>query len=130
MIMHMRDVSYTAPEGTGHVRLRDEFVKLLGALIALEAATLRALKDTPSTKPGPVRVLPLEFIVVLADEYLLLCGRIPGAGQGPFYRFVMNFRAAIDHSYKTKDETGDERVDGSLIEDIKEALRFWRRARR
>jgi hypothetical protein len=130
MIVHMRDVSYAAPKGTGHVRLRDEFVKLLGALIALEAATLRALKDTPSTKPGPVRVLPLEFIVLLADEYLSLCGRPPGAGQGPFYRFVMHFRAAIDDSYNTKDETGNERVDGSLIEDIKEAVRFWRRGRR
>lgn len=111
------------------VRLRDEFAKVLAALTTLEAATLRALKDAPSTKPGPVRVLPLESIVVLADEYASLTGRPPGAGRGPFYRFVMNFRAATDQTYKTTDEAGDERVDESLIEDIKEALRFWRRSR-
>jgi hypothetical protein len=111
------------------VRFRDEFAKVLAALTALEAATLRALKDPPSTKPGPVRALPLKFIVLLADEYVSLTGRIPGAGQGPFYRFVMNFRAATDQTYKTRDEAGDERVDESLIEDIKEALRFWRRGR-
>jgi hypothetical protein len=112
------------------VRLRDEFDKVLAAFPALESAALRALeRGALSTKPGPDPVLPAEFILVLADEYLKLTERIPGAGQGPFYRFVMQFRAATDPSYKTKDEAGDERVDESLIDDIKKALRFWRRGR-
>ena len=112
------------------VRLPDEFDKVLAAFLALEAAALRALEEeAPSTKPGPAPVLPAEFILVLADVYLELTGRIPGAGQGPFYRFVMQFRAATDLSYKTEDESGDERVDESMIDDIKKALRFWRRGR-
>lgn len=111
------------------VRFSDEFDKVLVALSTLEAATLRALEDKPSTTPGPVAALHSDFIDVLADIYLELTGGRPGAGSGPFYRFVMNFRAAIDPSYKTKDESGDERVDESMVGDIKKALRCWKRRR-
>ena len=35
----------------------------------------------------------------------------------------MQFRTALDPSYKTKDEDGEERVDQNLIDAIKNALR-------
>lgn len=125
-----QNISDTVPEEPlVIVRLPDEFEKVLAALSTLEATTLHALKDAPSTTPGPVAVLPRAFIGVLADVYLELTGRKPGAGRGPFYRFVMTFRAAIDPSYTAKNESGDERVDESMIEDIKKALRHWRRPR-
>ena len=120
----------TVPEGPlVLVRLEDEFDKVLAALSTLEAATLRALEDKPNTKPGPAAALQSDFIEALATMYLELTGREPGAGLGPFYRFVMNFRAAIDLSYKTKDESGDERVNESMVGDIKKALPHWKRRR-
>src|SRR5262249_11059919 len=110
-------------------RPNDELEKVLAALSTLEAAACFALNDdfyTPSP-PGPVAALSLEFIEILAYIYELATGRLPGAGQGPFYRFAMNFRAAVDPSYKTKDESGDPRLDESMIGDIKKALRRKRR---
>jgi hypothetical protein len=107
------------------VRPNDELDKVLVALSTLEAAACFALNDDFYTPfpPGPVAALSLEFIEILARIYESATGRPPGAGQGPFYRFVMNFRAAVDLSYKTKDESGDPRLDESMIGDIKKALR-------
>jgi hypothetical protein len=107
--------------------LLQEFEKIFAALSTLEAAAHCALKHVPSTTPGPVAVLPLRSISLLASIYKGVTGRVPGAGEGPFYRCVMSFRAAIDPTYKTKDENGDDRVDESMIGDIKKALQHWRR---
>jgi hypothetical protein len=106
-----------------------DFEEMVASLGSCQAATLRAAKNVPATPPGPVPSLPLRYIGGLADAYQDLTGRNPGAGVGPFYRFVMKFRAALDPSYKTEDESGDERLDESMIETIKTALRQWRRAR-
>jgi hypothetical protein len=103
--------------------------EMVASLDSYKAATLRTAKDVPATPPGPVPSLPLPYIGGLAEAYQDLTGRNPGAGVGPFYRFVMKFRAALDPSYTTEDESGDERLDESMIETIKTALRQWRRAR-
>ncbi len=102
---------------------------MVASLGDFHAAVLRAIKDVRTTGPGPAAILPLTYIGALADAYLELTGRKPGAGVGPFTRFVMLFRAALNPSYNITDESGDKRVDESMIEAIKKALRRWRRAR-
>jgi hypothetical protein len=129
-----------------------DFKQMVASLSDFQAAVLRAAEDmmvplwprsshrrkimAKQTSPrlilrmrsGPAASLPELFIGGLADAYQELTGRKPGTGTGPFYRFVMEFRAALDPSYKSKDEKGDWRVDESMIEAIKIALRRWRRA--
>jgi hypothetical protein len=102
--------------------------EMVASLAAFQAASIRAAKNVPTTAPGPAAILPQRYIGALADAYLELTGRKPGAGLGPFYRFVVQFRAALDPSYETTDESGDERLDESMIEAIKKALHRWRRA--
>jgi hypothetical protein len=84
---------------------------------------LRAALDVPSRQPGPSPSLPESFIRALRDEYEHRTGRPAGRGVGPFLRFVMRFRAALDPSYKTTGESGDARVDESMLDAIKHALR-------
>jgi hypothetical protein len=103
-----------------------DFKQMIASLRDFQAAVLRAANDVPTTAPGPAASLPQGVIGGLADAYQELTGRKPGAGTGPFYRFVMEFRAALDPIYKSKDEKGD--VDESLVEAVKIALRRWRRA--
>ena len=100
-----------------------DFKELVSRLDAYKAAVLRAALDVPTRQPGPSPVLPRSYIRALADLYGESTGREPGRGRGPFYRFVMQFRAALDPSYKTTDESGDERVDDSLRDAIQDALR-------
>jgi hypothetical protein len=109
--------------------LIDEFDKMVKGLSALGQAASRAADNVPPKRPGPVAILPSPYIEKLAGAYLESTGREPGAGYGPFARMVMEFRAALDPSYKTTDESGDSRLDESMIETIKKALRRWRRAR-
>jgi hypothetical protein len=88
-----------------------------------QAAVLRAANDIPTRQPGKLPALPRSYIRALADVYQESTGWKPGAGSGPFYRFVAQFRAALDPSYHTTDENGDERVDDSVIDAIQDALR-------
>ena len=88
-----------------------------------QAAVLRAALDVPTRLPGPSPTLPESYIRALRDEYEHGTRRPAGRGVGPFLRFVMRFRAALDPSYKTTDGSGDERVDESMVDAIKHALR-------
>jgi hypothetical protein len=106
-----------------------DFREIVAHLNAYKAAVERSVRDVAPRQPGPVAALPPAYIAALADAYLDFTGKNPGAGQGPFYRFVMQFRAALDPTYKSKDECGDVRIDESMIEAIKKALRHWKRAR-
>jgi hypothetical protein len=106
-----------------------DFREIVARLNAYKAAVERSVRDVAPRQPGPVAVLPPAYIAALADAYLDFTEKNPGAGQGPFYRFVMQFRAALDPTYKLKDECGEERIDESMLEAIKKALRAWKRAR-
>jgi hypothetical protein len=106
-----------------------DFREIAASLHAYKAAVERSVRDVAPRQPGPVAALPPAYIAALADAYLDFTGKNPGAGQGPFYRFVMQFRAALDPTYKLKDESGEERIDESMLEAIKKALRVWKRTR-
>jgi len=100
-----------------------DFKQMLASLQDYQAAVLRAANDVPSRQRGPSPSLPESYIRALRDVYEESTGRSAGRGEGPFARFVMRFRAALDPSYKTTDAIGDERADESVIDAIKNALR-------
>jgi hypothetical protein len=100
-----------------------DFKQMVARLKDYQAGVLRAALDVPSRLPGPSASLPESYIRALRDDYEHGTGRPAGRGVGPFLRFVMRFRAALDPSYKTTDESGDERVDESMLDAIKHALR-------
>jgi hypothetical protein len=95
------------------------FAKMVTTLASYQAAALRAADDVPAVPPGKTPILPRSFIIALADVYRRSTGRKPGAGKGPFARFVVQFRAALDSSHKITDGN----VDNSVIDAIKDALR-------
>jgi hypothetical protein len=97
--------------------------QIVASLKDYQAGVLRAALDIPSRLPGPSPSLPESYIRALRDAYEDSTGRPAGRGVGPFLRFVMRFRAALDPSYKTTDESGDQRVDESILDAIKHALR-------
>jgi hypothetical protein len=100
-----------------------DFKQMVARLKDYQAAVLRAILDVPSRLPGPSPSLPESYIRALRDEYEQGTKRPAGGGVGPFLRFVMRFRAALDSSYRITDESGDERVDESMLDAIKHALR-------
>ena len=100
-----------------------DFKQIVARLDDYKAAVFRAANDVPTRKSGDLPFLPGSYIRILASTYQDITGRKPGAGIGPFFRFVMLFRAALDPSYKTTDENGDERVDGTVLDAI-----AWTRA--
>jgi hypothetical protein len=89
------------------------------------AAVLRGADSVPIVDRKPA-ILPLEYISILAHLYRTSTGREPGSGRGPFTRFLMKFRAALDPSYKSRANKEDEYVDDSLIEAVKSARRKGR----
>jgi hypothetical protein len=97
---------------------RLDFEKLVPALSAYQAAVLRVANYLPSPRSGKPPFLPSTFIRALAEVYLGSTGRKPGAGVGPFVRFVMLFRAALDPSYEAPDD-----ADRSVIDAVQDALR-------
>jgi hypothetical protein len=100
-----------------------DFKQVVTGLKDYQAAVLRAVLDVPTRLPGPSPSLPESYIRALRDEYENSTKRPAGRGIGPFLRFVMQFRAALDSSYQTTDESGDGRVDQSMLDAIKHALR-------
>jgi hypothetical protein len=100
-----------------------DFKEIVANLKDYQAAVLRVANDVPTRPPGPSPSLPESYIRALRDAYQESTRRSAGRGVGPFLRFVMQFRAALDPSYKSTDESGDERVDESLLDAIKHALR-------
>ncbi len=115
------------PDEDGSLRVvyfrEPDFKEIVANLKDYQAAVLRVANDVPTRLPGPSPSLPESYIRALRDAYQESTRRSAGRGVGPFLRFVMQFRAALDPSYKTTDESGDERVDESLLDAIKHALR-------
>jgi hypothetical protein len=95
------------------------FAEMVTNLATYQAAALRAADEVPAVSPGKTPILPRSFIIALAEVYRRSTGRKPGAGKGPFARFVVQFRAALDSSHKITDGN----VDNSVIDAIKDALR-------
>ena len=118
-----RDPGGTIVRGEGG-SLQVEYFPHLKQIVAnlqlYRAAVLRIAEDVPAADRKPA-ILPRDYISILADVYRASTGREPGSGHGPFARFLMKFRAALDPSYKAK--KGDEYLDDSLVEAIKAARR-------
>jgi hypothetical protein len=87
-------------------------------LATLATAARRAADDVSTARPGRPAILPRDFIRSLGDVYHEFTGQEPGTGTGPFYRFVVQYRAALDPSYKSTDKSG-KRLDESLVDAIK-----------
>ena len=103
----------------GAIYLGDpDFKALVSALSADEAAVLRAAHDLPTWRSGRSPFLPPSFIRTLAMVYQESTGRKAGAGAGPFARFVIQFRAAVDPSYKSEDY-----LDLTVIDAVIDALK-------
>ena len=96
--------------------------QMIANLEFYRTAVLRAADNVPIVDRKPA-ILPREYISILAHVYRTSTGREPGSGRGPFTRFLMKFRAALDPSYKTRVNKGDEYVDDSLIEAVKSERR-------
>jgi len=100
-----------------------DFKALMSALSAYEAAVLRVAHYLPTPRTGRSPFLPPSFIRALAAVYQESTGRKAGAGAGPFARLVIQFRAAVDPSYKPEDYS-----DQTVIDAVIEALRRPRAA--
>jgi hypothetical protein len=95
-----------------------DFGEMVATLANYQATALRIADDVPSVRPGKAPILSRSFIIALAEVYRRSTGRTPGAGKGPFARFVAQFRAALEASPKITDAN----VDNSVIDSIKDAL--------
>jgi hypothetical protein len=74
-----------------------EFKKVVTSLAALETAAIRAADDVPTRRGRPkgTAILPRDYIEALAAVYRDTTGAKPGAGDGPFAKFVMEFLTAL-----------------------------------
>jgi hypothetical protein len=93
--------------------IKREFEKVVTSLAALETAAIRAAGDVP-TRPGRPKGtanLPWDFIEALAALYRDTTGSKPGAGDGPFAKFVMKFLSALGRNIEYE----------SVIDAIKDA---------
>lgn len=74
--------------------------KEVARLAALEAAAVRAANNVPAKRGRPkgAAILPRGDIETLAAVYRDATGLKPGAGDGPFAKFVMEFPKALGHS--------------------------------
>jgi hypothetical protein len=79
------------------VRLDHEFEKVIASLAALETAARRAADEVLKARGRPrgSAFLSRGFIEGLAGVYQNSTGSKPGAGDGPFARFVYEFLIAI-----------------------------------
>jgi hypothetical protein len=79
------------------VRIDDEFEKVIANLAALETAACRAADEVPRGRGRPIgsAFLSRGFIEGLAGVYQNSTGVKPGAGEGPFARFVYEFLTAV-----------------------------------
>jgi hypothetical protein len=89
------DIDLTGPLTL--VRIDDEFDKAVAVLAALERAAFRAADEVPKGRGRPkgTAILPSDFIEGLAEVYQNSTGSKPGAGSGPFARFVHTFLTAL-----------------------------------
>jgi hypothetical protein len=79
------------------VRIDHEFEKVIASLAALETAACRAADEVPKARGRPKGSAFLSRGVIegLAEVYQNSTGSKPGAGDGPFARFVYEFLAAV-----------------------------------
>jgi hypothetical protein len=89
------DLDSTGPQTL--VRIDHEFEKVIASLAALEAAARRAADEVPKARGRPKgsAFLSPGFIEGLAGVYQNSTRSKPGAGDGPFARFVYEFLIAI-----------------------------------
>jgi hypothetical protein len=91
------------------VRMPEEmFKEAVESLATLETAALRAADEANEKRAGRGRqkgttVLPTGFIEVLATLYRESTGAKPGAGRGPFVRFVFAFLTALGRANISED---------------------------
>jgi hypothetical protein len=90
-----------------------EFEKVVASLAALETAAIRAASNvrTGRGRPKGTAILPRNYIEALAVGYRDWTGLKPGAGDGPFARFVCKFLAALGRNIEYE----------SVIDAIKDA---------
>jgi len=79
------------------VRIEDEFDEVVASLSALEAAAQRAADGVRAKagRPKGTAVLQKDEIEGLAAVYRDSTGSTPGAGDGPFAKFVMEVLTAL-----------------------------------
>ena len=108
---------HAEPDGTfdpGH--MEQKFRELVKSLEALESAASYGADHVAAGKRGRRPVLPWDDIWNLGVVYRDSTGLVPGAGDGPFAKFVMSFFLAVGRP--------DEIEYDSIIEAIKDA-RQW-----
>jgi hypothetical protein len=102
-------------KSSGLTRIADEIKKAVLSLATLESAARKAADYVPKRPPGRPQgapLLPRDGIVGLAYVFKTSTGSKPGAGPGPFSRFVCAF-------FKTAGQ--DDLVSASVIDAIKDA---------
>ena len=74
-----------------------EFEKVVTSLAALETAAICAADGVPTRRGRPkgTAIMPRDYIEALAAVYRDKTGSKPGAGDGPFAKFVMEFLTAL-----------------------------------
>lgn len=91
----------TAGQSVDLLYIEREFEKVVKGLAALQAGAIRAAGDAHKGRGRPrgTSVLPQSYIIALAGLYRDHTGLQPGAGEGPFARFVCAFLAALGRNY-------------------------------
>ncbi len=88
-------------EAKGHfvdlLYIQREFEKVVTSLATLETAAIRAADNVPTRRGRPkgTAIMPRNFIEALAAVYRDATGSKPGAGDGAFAKFVMEFLTAL-----------------------------------
>jgi hypothetical protein len=108
---------YISADGSFDPRYMErKFKEVVEGLVDLERAAVRARVCIRPSKRGKRPVLSSDDIWHLAKLYRDSTCSIPGAGDGPFVQFVMEFLIGIGR--------GDDIEYDSLTESIKEARRW------
>jgi hypothetical protein len=93
------DIQYDvdSPQPLTWYEIELEFDRWVANLAILETAVLRAADEIPKKdgRPRGTALLRWDFIEVLAEIYRNSTGSKPGAGDGPFARFVYAFITAL-----------------------------------
>jgi hypothetical protein len=123
-------------EADGHfadvLYIKREFERVVKGLAALETAASRAADDVPPPgkgRPKGAAILSWDDIWGLGALYRESTGSIPGAGDGPFAKFVAKVLTALGCYNDDEDEGKSKRVIGaikyeSVVDAIKDA-RQW-----
>jgi hypothetical protein len=94
-----------------------KFDKALESLTELEAAANQAAANEVHKgrgRPKGTSDLPWNYIYALAEDYRKSTGLKPGAGEGPFARFVRAFLTAIGQDEKSEDYVIDVIKDARI----------------